>query len=163
MKKHDKKFLKNLSDYGTLYYLVGVVEVTLRERMIMTLRNLASQRNRGEWFAVLPEEKQFKDFLARAITQNNGKLDGLEIYLPFLFWRNLFSNRHYTTLWIPIAHIVFAGLEDQSSRESFLKVQEHIVIIHKIRNRVAHYDFEGSGEFVYEKEILFWFIQALGK
>ena len=102
MKKHNKKILKDLSDYGTLYYLVGVVEVTLRERMIMTLRNLALQRNRGEWFAVLPEEKQFNDFLARAI-------------------------------------------------------------IHKIRNRVAHYDFKGSGEFVYEKEILIWFIQALGK
>ena len=36
-------------------------------------------------------------------------------------------------------------------------------IIHKIRNRVAHYDFEGSAEFAYEREILLWFIQALGK
>jgi hypothetical protein len=42
-------------------------------------------------------------------------------------------------------------------------VQEKIVIIHKIRNRVAHYDFEGSAEFAYEREILLWFIQALGK
>lgn len=163
MTKDKKRFLQDLNNYGVLYYLVGMVEVTLRERMIITLRNLALKRNRGEWFSVLPEEKQFNDFLARAILQNNGKIDGLEIFLPFLFWRNLFANRHYTTLWIPTGHQVFLGLRNQASHESFLMVQEKIVIIHKIRNRVAHYDFEGSAEFAYEREILLWFIQALGK
>ena len=163
MKKNDKEFLVRLNDYGVLYYLVGVIEVRLRRKMIMTLRNIAKRKNRGEWFAVIPEERQFNNFLMRAINQNNGKIDGLEIYLPFLFWRNLFVSRNYTRLWTPVAHEVFSGLDDAISRSSFEAVQERIFIIHKIRNRVAHYDFEGATEFDDEKEVLLWFIEALGK
>ena len=154
MKKNDKEFLVRLNDYGVLYYLVGVIEVRLRRKMIMTLRNIAKRKNRGEWFAVIPEERQFNNFLMRAINQNNGKIDGLEIYLPFLFWRNLFVSRNYTRLWTPVAHEVFSGLDDAISRSSFEAVQERIFIIHKIRNRVAHYDFEGAAEFDDEKEVL---------
>ena len=67
MKKNDKEFLVRLNDYGVLYYLVGVIEVRLRRKMIMTLRNIANRKNRGEWFAVIPEERQFNNFLMRSI------------------------------------------------------------------------------------------------
>ena len=163
MRRYDKKFLIQLKNYGLLYYLVGVVEITLRRKMIITLSSFAIERNRGEWFSVIPDDQQFNNFLLRAIAHNKGKVEGVELHLPFLFWRNLFSNRNYTDFWTPMAHLVFAGLVDPKSRKSYEEVQDHIFIIHGIRNRVAHYDFEGSQPFEEEKEDLLWFIEALGK
>lgn len=163
MEKDDKDFLRRLNEYGVLYYLVGVIEVRLRRKMIFTLGKIARRKNRGEWYAIIPEDRQFINFLKRAIDQNQGKIEGFEVFLPFLFWRNLFSNRYYTVIWTPVAQEVFPGLEDPTSHSSFEAVQSRIYVIHKIRNRVAHYDFEGSGDFESEKEVLLWVIQALGK
>jgi hypothetical protein len=150
-----------LSYYSTLYKLLGVIEVQLRSSIPITLSHFAMRLGRDNWISVIPVTTTQREVLRKAINANGGEKSGSEFFLPFSFWRYLFTKRHFNILWRPALFEVFPGIQDKKSVQSYKEVCDCMHRAYLIRNRVAHFDFRGAGRFEAEVAALIWLIAMM--
>jgi hypothetical protein len=162
MENQMKFYELHLQRFSTLYLQFGYIELELRHRVVATLSNYAKRKSYSEWFHIIPKEKQFSLALRRALSKNRGSQKEFERFLPFSFWKDLFHKKYFLYLWVPALHKVFLGLANPKNLESLKFMSKKLELAHQIRNRLAHYNFQDSGNFEAEKEVLESVITALG-
>jgi hypothetical protein len=150
-----------LRRYAVLYFMLGLIEKELRKRVVITLSSLANKKGCATWFSILPQTRQFKQSIQKALKSNGNQTEGVEEYLPFGFWRRIFIGSNYVSLWIPALHLVYPALADPLDKRNFDRVGNHLHRASQIRNRVAHYDIRGAADFEQEKSVLMWLIRAM--
>jgi predicted helicase len=148
--------------YANLYFIIGILEIRLRKRIVITLSELATKRNYSAWTELVPKSFANSRSLQKALKKNRNQIIGIENFLSFSFWRHLFDGANYTVLWIPSLHKVFPNLENPLTFKSYAQIGNYLARASLIRNRVAHFNFLEAGEHEREKEVLFWLITRLG-
>lgn len=150
-----------LRRYAVLYFMLGIIEKELRKRVVTTLSNLAREKSYTVWFSIIPQTNVLRQTIQKAVRRNGNRIEGVEEYLPFGFWRRIFVGSNYISLWIPALHLVFPALVNPLDKSSFDRVGNHLHRAGKIRNRVAPYDIREAAEFEQEESVLMWLIQAM--
>ena len=162
MDKAKNLFEVQLRMYATLYFILGLIETELRQRIVIAMSSLSAEKGYGEWLDVVPKTFGNLRSLRIAYKNNQYSWDGVDEFLTFSFWRHLFDGSNYTLLWIPELYTVFPGLENPKSWKSFAQVGNHMARANRIRNMVAHYSFREVTDFQRDKEILIWIIRKMG-
>jgi hypothetical protein len=148
--------------FADIYFLIGKLEITLRLKLPVALRNYAIENNYSEWLDVVPRTPANQRTLAAALENNSQRVIGLEDYLPLSFWSHLFHRDYYSVLWTPCLHTVFVGIGDSMSWGTFLKVSKNLRRATRIRNRVAHFNLVNAGDHEEEVATLKWLINGMG-
>jgi len=137
-----------LERYAETYKLIGKLELTLRDQLIVTLSAIALEKGYPQWQSVLP-----KSIFTRSV--------GKEIKLGFA--RQVLSQKYYTDLWVPTTHFIFSGLPSASSLKSCQTVENRMHYATQTRNRVCHFIFDNIHNVEHEEANLRWLIKALGE
>ena len=161
MGNHNNFYELQLQRFSELYTLFGYIELELRLRVVVALSNYAESKSYSEWFYVVPREKQFSIAIRQALKKNRGNYVEFERFLPFTFWKDLFHKKYFLLLWLPALHKAFLGLANPRNLDSLKSISRKLEHAHQIRNRLAHYNFQDSGNFETEKEVLESIITAL--
>lgn len=160
--EHPKNLFEyQLRMYANLYFIIGLIETELRQRIMITLSDFAAEKGYSEWIETVPRSIGNDKSIHRAFRKNRNSWNGIEKYLSFSFWRHLFDGGNYTTLWIPALHAVFPSLADPLSWKSFSQVGNHMARANRIRNQIAHYNFHTTNEYESEKKILMWLLYKM--
>lgn len=154
-------YLANLDISRDIYALLHWLEVGLRNR----INNILIQRFGELWFAsdalVFSAIEQQQLTKAReSLAKERKSLDNGRIVasLHFGFWINLF-NSPYEELWRHCLRQVFSGHPAPLARK-FIRVE--LGHIHRIRNRVAHYEPISLREVNETKHRILQMIQWMG-
>ena len=159
----DKRLIETqLHRYAVLYFMLGLIEKELRKRVVITLSSLASDGGYSKWFSLIPQTEIINRNIRKALRRNGNRIEGVEEYLPFGFWRRIFVGSNFISLWIPALHLVFPSLVNPLEKRSYDRIGTHLHRASQIRNRVAHYDIREAADFEQEKSVLMWLIRAMG-
>lgn len=159
----DKRLIETqLHRYAVLYFMLGLIEKELRKRVVITLSSLASDGGYSKWFSLIPQTEIINRNIRKALRRNGNRIEGVEEYLPFGFWRRIFVGSNFISLWIPALHLVFPSLANPLEKRSYDRIGTHLHRASQIRNRVAHYDIREAADFEQEKSVLMWLIRAMG-
>jgi hypothetical protein len=137
----------NLARYSKTYFLIGTLELLLRERVVSTLSRYSKEKNYAEWSLALPTKELQKSALKE---------------IQFGFYRQVLSQKYFTELWVPATHLVFAGLPNPSSLKNCQMVENRMHYAAQTRNRVCHFTFDNIHNVEHEQANLRWLIDALG-
>ena len=137
----------NLLRYSNTYFLIGTLELLLRERVIRTLSAYFKEKNYTEWSSVLPTKELRKS---------------AQKEIQFGFYRQVLSQKYFTELWVPATHLVFAGLPNPSTLKSCQMVENRMHYAAQTRNRVCHFTFDNIHNVEHEEANLEWLLKALG-
>ena len=149
--------------YAEVYLLIGKLELTLRSKVITTLSNYSQQSGYSEWYEVVPKTVRNNQVIISAKNASAREKTGLELFIPFSFWRHLFRREYFLRLWVPCLHTAFSGLQNAVSLENYKVVCRKMKRANNIRNRVAHFNLTNAGAHDEEIDVLTWLISALGK
>jgi hypothetical protein len=141
--------------------MLGLIEKKLRKRVVITLSSLAGDKGYPTWFSIIPQTEIIKRNIKKALRRNGNRIEGVEEYLPFGFWRRIIVGSNFISLWIPGLHLVFPSLVKPLEKRSFDRVGSQLHKASQIRNRVAHYDIREAADFEQEKSVLIWLIRAM--
>lgn len=161
MENSRNHFENQLRIYTNLYFIIGLIESELRNRIVIALGDLASEKGYAEWTSVIPPTFKNLKSISVAFKKNREVWQDFERYLTFSFWRHLFDGSNYTALWIPALHTVFPSLEKPLSWRSFSQVTNHMARANHIRNRIAHYNFHSPSRYESDKEVLMWLLDKM--
>ena len=137
----------NLARYSKTYFLIGTLELLLRERVVSTLSRYSKEKNYAEWSSALPTKELRKSALKE---------------IQFGFYRQVLSQKYFTELWVPATHLVFTGLPNPSTSKSCQMVENRMHYAAQTRNRVCHFTFDNIHNVEHEQANLRWLIDALG-
>ena len=137
----------NLARYSNTYFLIGTLELLLRERVVSTLSLYSEEKNYAEWSSALPTKEPRKSALKE---------------IQFGFYRQVLSQKYFTELWVPATHLVFTGLPNPSTLKSCQMVENRMHYAAQTRNRVCHFTFDNIHNAEHEEANLKWLINALG-
>jgi len=158
----DKRLIETqLRRYAVLYFMLGLIEKVFRKRVVITLSSLASDGGYSKWFSLIPQTEIINRNIKIALRRNGNRIEGVEEYLPFGFWRRIFVGSNFISLWIPALHLVFPSLVNPLEKRSYDRIGTHLHRASQIRNRVAHYDIREAADFEQEKSVLKWLIRAM--
>jgi hypothetical protein len=138
----------NLARYSNTYFLIGTLELLLRERVISTLSLYSKEKNYAEWSSVLPTKELRKSALKE---------------IQFGFYRQVLSQKYFTELWVPAMHVIFSELPNPSTLKSCQMVENRMHYAAQTRNRVCHFAFDNIHNAQHEEENLRWLLSALGE
>jgi hypothetical protein len=137
----------NLARYSKTYFLIGTLELLLRERLISTISTYSKEKNYAEWSSALPTKELRKSVLRE---------------IQFGFYRQVLSQKYFTELWVPATHLVFTGLPNPSTLKSCQMVENRMHYAAQTRNRVCHFTFDNFHNVEHEEANLKWLIDAVG-
>ncbi len=138
----------NLARYSKTYFLIGTLELLLRERVVSTLSRYSKEKNYAEWSWALPTKELRKSALKE---------------IQFGFYRQVLSQKFFTELWVPATHLVFTGLPNPSTLKSCQMVENRMHYASQTRNRVCHFTFDNIHNAEHEEANLRWLLSALGE
>ena len=137
----------NLARYSKTYFLIGTLELLLRERVVSTLSRYSKEKNYAEWSSALPTKELRKSALKE---------------IQFGFYRQVLPQKFFTELWVPATHLMFSGLAKPRTLKSCQMVENRMHYAAQTRNRVCHFVFENIHNVEHEEANLKWLINALG-
>jgi hypothetical protein len=143
--------------------MLGLIEKELRKRVVIALSSFACEKGYTTWFSIIPQTEIIKQSIQKALRRNGNRIEGVEEYFPFGFWRRIFVGSNFISLWIPALHLVYPALVNPLEKRSYDQVGTHLHRASQIRNRVAHYDIREATDFEQEKPVLLWLIHAMDK
>ncbi|MSO63958.1 MAG: hypothetical protein CK518_02335 [Actinobacteria bacterium] len=157
--------MESMEDYLALhphfeysYFLIGLLEVSLREHVPLALSNYHATRDTLRWYEKLPLNEKGSEALQKAVAMNP---EAPEHHLPLPFWRYLFSARNYGSLWLPVLHMVFPQLLDAKNISSFKLIDKYFDSALRLRNNVAHYNLSSGQTLQFSQEKVRWLLLKL--
>ena len=138
----------NIIRYANTFFLVGFLELILRERLVITLSSFSAEKGYAEWHQVLPTNE----------LRNSAAKE-----LSFGFYRQVLSQNYFTELWLPATHLLFKGLPNALTLKSCQTVENRMHYATQTRNRVCHFIFDNIHNVEHEEANLRWLISALGE
>jgi hypothetical protein len=152
-------YLKELEDYSDLYLLLGLVELELRQRIPSTLSRSDSH---NKWFENFEFDTYPKYQISSALRRANGNPVGIESRLPFGFWVRLFRLKNFEMIWKGRLSEVFPRLPKPDSQKTYQSLSKRLNRIHKLRNKIAHYELIKLRIQSQDIQDLIFLIKALG-
>lgn len=146
-----------LDRYAELYQLLGVIELTLRERIPITLSN--NSRNL-DWTHVIGRDPY------RAAELNKYQIKRRNLLtetLPFGFWCRLFIPKNYTTIWRAGAFQAFPETDSLMSYSGYLTLCHQFKRLNRLRNCVAHYQFREISHHSKDLELVHDVLALMGR
>lgn len=124
-----------LDRYRDLYRLLGVIELTLRERIPITL---SSNSRNLHWTEVVERDP----YRAAELNKYRERRENLLTEsLPFGFWCRLFIPKNYSNIWRAGLFQAFPGIDNKMSYPEYLTLCRQFKRLSRLRNCVAHYQF----------------------
>lgn len=160
--KSSPLYISKLERYSQIYKLLGVIEIELRLRVPATLSKNYVKYPDKKWFEHFEFDKYPAYVLEKAITSNRGFSTNIESKLPFGFWVRIFRNSNRDSIWSNDISEVFPQLENPRTQKSYRRVSKKLNNIHKLRNKIAHYNFIELNANSSEVRDLMFLINALG-
>jgi hypothetical protein len=154
MSCYQESIENHLETYSILYVLIGRIEATLRNQIPRALGRRARSLGSVRWYAVLEFDLKSRLILERTLRFRTGREDGFEKYLPLAFWINLFSLKNYESLWVPNLHSCFPNLKNAKSKAGLKEISYLMKELRRIRNYVAHYNFDEHETLATDRENL---------
>jgi len=140
------------------YLFIGLLEVHLRQRIPLTLgENYAS--GHPHWYSHLPLNERGQKSLTVALQMSR---NSPENYLPLSFWRFLMSNKNYGSLWLPSLHAIFPEISSPKRMDIFRTIDKNMDTALRLRNNVAHFNFDALKNMQYSQERVKWLLINLG-
>lgn len=133
MEYFNKETARSLLSYSELYFLLGVIELTLRERIPATLSSNTSGKS---WIEVISLDPYRGDELSQILARNP---ENIPNSVPFGFWCRLFTAKNFTTVWSRNLEPIFPEFSRKMSFSEFINICNMFKKLSKLRNRVAHY------------------------
>jgi hypothetical protein len=152
-------YLTTLKKYAEIYRLLGVVELELRRRIPNTL---SKRRPTEPWFEFFQFDTHPNYLLKTALRRNSNQITGIEARLPFSFWVRIFRMSNFETLWRDKLVEIFPNLPKPYSLKSYRRISMKLRIVHKLRNKIAHYEPMKIHSKSSEVQDLIFLIHALG-
>ncbi|MCX6439964.1 MAG: hypothetical protein NTZ91_01460 [Actinobacteria bacterium] len=152
------EYLELHTQFAFSYLLIGLLEVTLRREIPVTL----SKDNQGEdvhWYSHLPLNERGQNSLNIALQISR---KSPENYLPLSFWRFLLSNKNYGSLWLPSLHRVFPEISSPKRINIFRTIDKNMDTALRLRNNVAHFNLDALKNMHYSQERVKWLLINLG-
>jgi hypothetical protein len=140
------------------YKQIGKLELSLRNIIPITLSNLKSCQKNQEWPKTILLDLRSSDVLARAVEKNS---INPEDFLPFSFWRFLFSKKNYGSLWVPKLHRCFPNLENATSFTSFKEIDHAMDSTLRLRNNIAHYQINKLKNIRFSVKNVTWLLSQI--
>lgn len=153
-----KDYLALHPQFEYSYFLIGLLEINLRERIPMALRKYQSNREVLHWYEKLPLNNKGKEALTAAVLINP---ESPEYHLTLPFWRYLFSGRNYGSLWLPVLSEVFPRLLNAKDLSSFRQIDKYFDTALRLRNNVAHYNLSSGQTLQFSQEKVKWLLLNL--
>ena len=154
-----KDYLALYPHLGKSYFLIGLLEITLRESIPLTLRNYHHMSREQPWYEGLLLNAKGEAALSSAISIDSSHP---EQYLTLPFWRYLFSSKNYGSLWLPVLHQVFSELKEPKDISTFRIVDKHFDTALRLRNNVAHYNLDIKASIEFSGDKVIWLLRNLG-
>ncbi|MDP1851417.1 MAG: hypothetical protein Q8K48_03260 [Candidatus Planktophila sp.] len=154
-----KDYLELHKQFEFSYFLIGLLEVSLRKQIPLALAKKLIKDDRLKWHSGLQLNEQGQKSLKYALNMNR---ESPENYLPLSFWRFLLSNRNYGPLWLPSLHTVFSGISLPKRIESFKTVDKNMDTALRLRNNVAHFNVDAVRHMPFSQEKTRWLLINLG-
>ena len=133
MEYFNKATAHSLLSYSELYFLLGVIELTLRERIPATL---SSDDSGNSWIEVISRDAYRHHELNQALNRNATNIPDS---VPFGFWCRLFTAKNFTRIWGRNLEILFPQRSRNISFSEFKNICNMFKKLSNLRNRVAHY------------------------
>lgn len=152
-------YLESYKYFGFSYFLIGLLEVNLRTQVPDALGKRFQEKERLNWYSQLQLNTQGGNSLNLALKINR---KNPENYLPFSFWRYLFSNKNYGTLWLPSLHSIFPGVTAPKRIDSFRAVDKNMDTALRLRNKVAHFNSDEVKNMCFSQERVKWLLVNMG-
>jgi len=143
---------------STAFLQIGTLELSLRNLIPNNLSNLSNDLRSDDWPNHLALDFRSTEVLARAKLKDS---QHPEEYLPFSFWRFLFSKRNYGSLWVPTLHKCFPKLENPKSFNSFKDVDHAMDSTLRLRNNIAHYQISKLANMQFTVNRVSWLLDLL--
>ena len=160
MQRIQTHFEKTLHRYAHIYKLIGVIELTLRERIPVTLSS--NRETKAPWFQEFLFDLPRKRIIEIAISRNGGMVKGVENYIPLSFWARMYFAHGYKQLWKKKLHKTMPNFLQTSSLTQPAHIARLMRELVVIRNRVAHYEPSSANRYKKDKEVLRTIMSALG-
>jgi len=154
-----KDYLELHKQFEISYFLVGLLEVSLRRQIPAALAKKLVGGDKLKWHSGLQLNEQGQKSLKYALKMNKVFP---EEYLPLSFWRFLLSNRNYGPLWLPSLYTVFPGISLPKRIKSFKTVDKNMDTALRLRNNVAHFNLEAVKNMRFSQEKTKWLLINLG-
>ena len=154
-----KDYLELHKQFEFSYFLIGLLEVSLRKQIPVALANKLVEGDRLKWHSGLQLNEQGQKSLKYALKMNR---EFPEDYLPLSFWRFLLSNRNYGPLWLPSLHAVFPGISLPKRINSFKMVDKNMDTSLRLRNNVAHFNLDAARHMPFSQEKTKWLLINMG-
>jgi len=152
-------YSKELENYSELYLLLGVIELELRQRVPSTL---SCSNDNAKWFENFEFDTYPNYHLSNALRRANGNPVGIESKLPFGFWVRLFRVKNFEMIWKGRISEVFPQLPKPDSRKTYQSLSKRLNRIHKLRNKIAHYELTKLRSQSQDIQDLIFLIKVLG-
>ncbi|MBF8252375.1 MAG: hypothetical protein HW379_717 [Actinobacteria bacterium] len=154
-----KDYLELHKQFEFSYFLIGLLEVSLRKQIPVALTKKFIGSDRLKWHSGLQLNEQGQKSLKYALKMNR---ESPENYLPLSFWRFLLSKRNYGPLWLPSLHTVFPGISLPKRIDSFKTVDKNMDTALRLRNNVAHFNLDSVRHMPFSQEKTKWLLINLG-
>ena len=152
-------YSRELETFSELHLLLGVIELELRRRIPSTL---SSSSNHFKWFEYFEFDAYPNYQLSNALRRANGNPVGIETKLPFGFWVRLFRVKNFEMIWKGRLIEVFPQLPKPNSQKTYQSLSKRLNRIHKLRNKIAHYELIKLRIQSQDIQDLIFLIKALG-
>jgi hypothetical protein len=148
---------ETLDRYAELYRLLGVIELTLRERIPATLSSNSKNLN---WVEVVGRDPYRAAELNRFQVK---KANPLIEKLPFGFWCRLFVPKNYTKVSRAGLFAVFPQTDTHMGYSGYLALCHQFKRLNRLRNCVAHYQFHESSHHSKDLELIHDVLRLMGR
>jgi hypothetical protein len=152
-------YSKDLETFSEVYLLLGVIELELRQRIPSTL---SSSNSSIKWFENFEFDTYPNYLLSNALRRLNGNPAGIESKLPFGFWVRLFRIKNFEMIWKGKIGEVFPQLSKPDSQKTYQSLSKRLYRVHKLRNKIAHYEAIKLKSQSQDIQDLIYLIKALG-
>lgn len=153
------QYSKELETFSEVYLLLGVIELELRLRVPSTLSRDDSSIN---WFDYFEFDTYPNFLLSNALKKNRGNPEDIESKLPFGFWVRVFRIKNFEKIWKEKLIYIFPYLPKPYSQKSYRSLSRRLLRIHKLRNKIAHYELIKLRSQSQEIQDLIFLIRVLG-
>ena len=152
-------YSKELETFSEIYLLLGVIEIELRLRVPSTLGSGDSSIN---WFDYFVFDTYPNFLISSALKKNRGNPEGIESKLPFGFWVRVFRIKNFEKIWKEKLIYIFPKLPKPYSQKTYRSLSKRFLRVHKLRNKIAHYELIKLRSQSQEIQDLIYLIRILG-
>ena len=152
-------YSRELETFSKVYLLLGVIEIELRSRVPATLSRVNGNKF---WYENFEFDSYPNYLIENVLKRRKGNPVGVESRLPFGFWVRIFRVKNFEMIWQGRINEIFPLLPKPNSKKTYDSLSRRLKRVHRLRNKIAHYELVKLKNQTQEIQDLMFLIRALG-